>query len=146
MKDEVARSDREFDSLDSLIRFIVPLDNRLRVRDSEKKREESEKAAKSSSFKAQALPSQVQVQERTRIETSSSPASTTSTFRPSRPTTEEYERRARDYLCYRCGRKGHIGRDFPTRSSWPAGYKGQHETESRVKRPLESTTRRALAR
>lgn len=119
MKDELARHGREFESFDELIRFIVPLDNRLRVRDLERKAEvarrgEVGKVAVAKSFLPAVPPASMvspssggrEVQG-TRPQAENSTSSSVPVRRGTLPEAER-ERRRVENACYRCGQTGHF--------------------------------------
>ena len=123
LKDEIARSGREFETFDDLVRYIVPLDNRLRVRDLERKQEDEKKDKEQKNAKPPAPASTPASNvSSTHIHSHNPPpipavsfnVSTTAPFRPvtgftpgshPRPSVspEEKERRRVEGLCSYCG-------------------------------------------
>ena len=134
LKDELARSNLEFLSLDSLVKFIVPLDNRIRVREDEKKVEQRKsqeikpvaRALISSNQQRGGVPYNSQVVASTSLPSNNLKPGPFLGNGPSRPITprtglspEEKERRMKEGLCYRCGQKGHGSRDCPLQKFSP---------------------------
>lgn len=128
LKDEVARSGLEFASLNELMRYIIPLDNRLYERDQERKRE-------TGSTKV------VNVQTRVGINTPTQVSSTvtaprnpipsqpqanfgqggpTSTFQRGPLSDAEKQRRRDAGACVRCGKMGHYAANCPGAQNHPA--------------------------
>ena len=135
LKDELARSNLEFSSLDSLVKFIVPLDNRIRVREDEKKVEQRKsqeikpvaRALISSNQQRGGVPYNSHVVVSTTqppMNLKPGPFLGNAQSRPLAPRTglspEEKERRMKEGLCYRCGQKGHGRRDCPLQKYSPA--------------------------
>ena len=138
LKDEIARSGRDFDRLDDLVRFVTPLDNRLRTRAMERKTE-IDKGPKftvnySSNTTGQPTtthPALGTYYKAPAANTSGDPAQSATTraysFHPPNPnpyppraSAEERERRAREFQCYRCGKAGHIKANCPLNEYSPA--------------------------
>ena len=127
LKDEIARSGRDFDRLDELVRFVTPLDNRLRTRAAERKAEH-DKGNKSSYSQAAGAAGQVanaqpvmgtsyKAPTATNVAGDSTQSANARPFQPNaanpypfppKATQEERERRAREGQCFRCGKPGHI--------------------------------------
>ena len=137
LQDEMARCGRNFYTLDELIGYIVPLDNRIRVRDNNKKsegrrREDSRnpggKSFLSSSSTTTRTAYPAGQQETSTTSTTSRPPFAPSSrppfqarpngpgsFKPFIPglrpnghiSDEERDRRRRENLCFRCGSKDH---------------------------------------
>lgn len=146
LKDEMARSGKEFDTLEQLTRFIIPLDNRLRARDEEKKKETKEKEAKERDKSVSSVTSSFAPKTtgttfptftpRTSFYDSSlsrpqQAAPNSSRFNPTQPfqnstsgirppiTEGEREDRRRTGRCMRCGERGHILASCPKQISIP---------------------------
>ena len=111
LKDEIARAGREFASLDELTRFIVPLDNRLRVRDGEKRGEEVKASVAVNLANAKLNPIAWSARPPSNVPPNSQSLPPRPLPTPPVPGTklseEERERREKGGLCYRCGKPGH---------------------------------------
>ena len=138
LKDEIARSGRDFCRLDELVRFVTPLDNRLRSRAAERKSEHDkgnklsvsqQGDAAGQAAKGQPVMGSYYKAPATNVTGDSYQLSTTRTFSsnstnptpfPPKATQEERERRAREGQCYRCGKPGHIKANCPLNEYSPA--------------------------
>ena len=132
LKDELARSNLEFLSLDSLVKFIVPLDNRIRVREDKKKVEMRKPEIKPvvrglirSNQQRGGIPynSQAVISSQPSTGLKPGPFLGNGLSQPMAPCTglspEEKDRRMKEGLCYRCGQKGHGSRDCPLQKFSP---------------------------
>ena len=138
LKDEIARSGRDFEQLDDLVRFVAPLDNRLRSRAAERKTEHDKGNKPPVNQQGNALGRAANAQPvmgsyykgpATNVSGDSYQSSTTRTFSsnltnpnpfPPKATQEERERRAREGQCYRCGKPGQIKTNCPLNEYSPA--------------------------
>lgn len=122
LKDELARKEDRPSSLSELVKFIVPLDNRLHVREIEKKKETN---PTSSNIRQTTVPN-TRVTSSTQTTTSStrvdnaprtSSSTTNSSTRIELPrgplSEEEKDRRRKNNLCMYCGQPGHGFLDCP---------------------------------
>ena len=147
LKDEVARGGREFDTLNELSQFIIPLDNRLRARDVERKQEEKEKELrqnKRDNAKSQGSDSSTSSKSKSKFSAPTSSTSSTSTretvisttssdetppndqsYQPrfTRLSDGEKERRTKEGRCFRCGERGHMKTECPRNSITPLNPK-----------------------
>lgn len=117
LKDEIARHGVEFTTLEDLIQFIVPLDNRLHDREVTKRAEEP-KVAKPPATVGPIAPtipvSPTQGVRLTPVATTPGPSTPATPFVPRGPlTAEEKERRRALGLCNYCGNPGHIANACP---------------------------------
>jgi hypothetical protein len=132
MKEELARKSKPFKSVDTLARFVIPLDNITRAVAKDKERKERI-VVKSNDISVS--PSIVTVRPRVRFAGTNIPSSSIDASGSSVPLTtspigtkmymdrsgtsypkasqEERDRRKSEGLCYRCGGSGHIGAGCP---------------------------------
>jgi hypothetical protein len=126
LKDEIARQGYEAETLADLIKFIIPLDNRLYEREQERRREvrdAKDTAQRIGQTRGAIVTSTTSVQTRAPMSTPDQSGRNPTTFvqrfqsndnqRPTQPfggpiSDSEKQRRRDHNLCLRCGRVGHI--------------------------------------
>jgi hypothetical protein len=117
---EVTRSGRTFHSLDELMAFCVPLDNKLRALESNRQAKSSGKSQPSTSTTKSSPPvSQIAAAQSSLPQNPSSGSQRRN--RPLNITSEEHDRRMSLGLCLRCGEQGHRAADCsaPSQSTLP---------------------------
>lgn len=115
LRDEIARN-QDFDpkSIDELMDFIIPLDNRLREREKEKRETQSSEPRNSSQTSA-FRPTTTSTFNRNTQNHATAP-----NFRFGPISTEEKDRRRANKLCMYCGGAGHIADVCPQKGKAPA--------------------------
>jgi hypothetical protein len=124
LKDELARKEDRPTSLSDLVSFIVPLDNRLHVREIERKKETTTvsstnrlSADANTRFTASTQTTTTRVDDPARTSSSISNTSTKVEVPRGPLSEEEKDRRRKNNLCMYCGQPGHGFLDCPLKQA-----------------------------